>query len=247
MSLSFSVIGQHQVVTVKGDTLNCANVEFDMEMDEVRCRQFQTDSVLSFRTDDVSDIKYHFYPKYPDLKSPRLFIHSGISIAMSNYTQAGGNITTQPILADGLKRGIGYSLGIQWYTRNQLGIAVQAGYFSFKNDRDSAWAEESIKMAGAGIAWCSPNVSKELFAGAQLLFTYADYQTKGKVPSNEFSGHDNLWGLHLSGSLNYHITQSLLLTFSGKMHLFNHVPLESENPKINLGLFEIGMGFAWIF
>jgi hypothetical protein len=215
-------------------------------MEEVLCLQFSTDSIITLRPDDVSSIKYHFFPKYPNVKQPRFIIQSGIAIAMSNYTPAFGNVSTQPILADGLKRGTDYNLSFQFLNRKQFGIVAMANYISFKNDWDSVWAEETFKTVGAGVAWCSSLVIKELFPTGQVLITYSDYTTRGKIPAKEFHEKNELWGLHFMGTLNYHITENLLLNFSGKIHVFHKKPHQSRVTNINAGLFEIGMGIGWM-
>jgi hypothetical protein len=106
---------------------------------------------------------------------------------------------------------------------------------------------ERFNNVGLGIAYCSKSVTNELFATAQLLFTYSDYKTKGKIPAYEFQGKNQLFGANLSATLNYHITEHLLLGFSGKLQFFDKKPSQPKKTSVNLGVFEVAMGFSWIF
>ncbi len=249
VSVLTDLYGQHQIITVNQDTLNCSQIEFDLEMEEVVCKLFSTDSVLVFNPDDIVSIKYHYYPKYPYLTQPQLIIRAGIGIAISNYTQAFNNISTQNVLEEELKRGTSFTIGVQYHNRHTLGVAGEYGRMWYKQDKDSSWAVENFNIFGMGISYCGQSITNELFTTAQLLFTYSEYKTKGKIPSNseEFYGDNQLFGAVISGTLNYHISENLILGFSGKLHFFDKKPSTPSRISITLGVFEIGMGFSWLF
>ena len=250
VSSPLGLLGQHQVITTKNDTLNCSEIEFNLEMEEVYCQLASSDNVLLFSPDDIATINYHFYPKYPDLSHPRFIVRTGIGIAISNYVQAFGNISTQNILKEELKRGAHFTIGGQYYiNRSLFGVAAEYGHMWFKQSYDSinTWAMERLNNVGVGVAYCSKSVTKELFVTAQLLLTYSDYKTKGKIPAYEFQGENQMFGANLSATLNYHITEHLLLGFSGRLQFFDKKPSQPNKTSINLGVFEVAMGFSWIF
>ena len=245
---SYRGFAQHQIITNKGDTLNCSQIDIYQELHEIQCYQLVSDSVLIINPDNVISIKYHFYPKYPNLKQPSLLIKGGIGISMSNYKKAFGNIETQPILADGLKRGTTYSVDVRFFNRSILGVATNASYTIFKNERDSTWAEEYIKTMGIGIAYCSKSVKNELFITGQAVLTYSDFCTNGQIPTRSFSGNNQLFGLQVGGTINYHITETVLFSLGGKLHIQNKEPHQTEKiTNITPTLFEIGMGFSWFY
>lgn len=189
VSSPLGLLGQHQVITTKNDTLNCSEIEFNLEMEEVYCQLASSDNVLLFSPDDIATINYHFYPKYPDLSHPRFIVRTGIGIAISNYVQAFGNISTQNILKEELKRGAHFTIGGQYYiNRSLFGVAAEYGHMWFKQSYDSinTWAMERLNNVGVGVAYCSKSVTKELFVTAQLLLTYSDYKTKGKFRLTSF-------------------------------------------------------------
>lgn len=241
-------MGQHQVITSQGDTLNCAYVEVDLEMEEVICQQSSNDSVLVFNPDLVTAINYHFYPKYTDIKHPSIVAYASIGIITGTYTSAFGNIETQPILADGLKRGADYSVGVQYFRNSIFGLAMGGNIVHFKNKRDTVWAQESFFTGGLGVAYISKSVFNEIFFSGEALLTYSDYKTKGEMPSFSFSEQNQLWGLQTSATVNYHIAESLLMCFTGKLHFLNKQPDQTGNvTNINLALLEMNMGFRWMW
>ncbi|MDY0279567.1 MAG: hypothetical protein RBR35_03265 [Salinivirgaceae bacterium] len=242
------LLGQHRVITALGDTLNCSYIEVDLEMEEVVCQEFMTDSVYVFNPDLVTSIKYHFFPKFPNLKQPNLIVSANIGIAITTYLSAMGNIETQPILVDGMKRGVNYNMNLEYYHNAPLGLAVGANYLFFKNDKDTVWAQESFKTAGIGVSYLSKGYINELFIMAQAIITYSDYQTKGNMPSFTFKEHNTLWGLQTSGSVNYHITELVLMSFGGKLHFMHKKPHQVEKvTNINLAIFEMNLGFKWMW
>lgn len=239
------LFSQHQVITSRGDTLNCSHVETDLEMERVDCHIFSTDSIAVFNPDNIISIKYHYYPKYPSATIPQMVLEAGIGYSYGNYEQTLGNSPTR-LFADQMKNGTHIVVGVQYHKHRQIGIATQCRNTWFSHDIDSMRATDRFNTFGVGAAYCSKAISNELFTTSQILITYSYYTTQGRFSSNSFYKSSHIFGLNISGAINYHISENLTLKFSGNMNIFNKIPTDNTI-SLAIGTIELSMGFAWIF
>jgi len=219
------LFGQHAVITRQNDTIRCSRIEIDRENDRLECQLFgYPDSMIVLVYSDIKEAIYHLYPRYPNLKYPTFVLMSNIGISFGHYTPGFGNLNSQTLLRDELKRGFGYGTTLSWFNKSRIGLAAQWGGSYFYSDRDSIWGKEQFTHWGLGVSWLSSKIGNDLFFSANAIPTISHYKAEGKILHEYYIGEKTLYGLHLDVSGNFHITEKLSIQLKVFLDAFHKKP-----------------------
>lgn len=239
------VTSQHQVVTNKKDTLNCYLIDINDITNVAYCYDTEIDSVYVIPQSDIVSVSYNYYPPYLKIKKPLFAVSSEIGLSLAQYKQAFGNIETQPLLRESLKRGLNFAFDLYFFNRRPFGVVARYAHLRFSDYYlDSTNAKETFNSAGIGIAFGGINISKQLFFTGQILFNYLEYKTSGNIHSFYFSEKNSMWGVQLSSGINIHIIETTMLRFNVGLNVLSKSPAEINNVfKPAIGHINFGLGF----
>ena len=236
---------QHQIITTKGDTLNCYQIDQNYEIHIVNCYDATSDSTYTIYENDIILISYNHYSPYPNIRRPLFAINPEFGLSLAQYEQAFGNLETQTLLKDSFKRGIYLSFNLHFFNRKPFGLAAQYSYSRFNDYLDSTKAKENFHTMGLGAAFGGANITKQIFLTGHIIITYSKYNTKGNLSSFHFSEKNSFWGLQLSPNINFHLLESTLLRFGITLNILSKPPSEAKDIfKPVIGHINFGLGFV---